>query len=117
MLETTIEFLHLHISSAMSVIEVILLLVGLCCMWRFLKMKNLKKMATFICLHKCRITEEMLKEEGEQMPGPRSSQATEYELLDINTLISLTNKTTIENAYLRTRQNQATVEGDDLAAC
>ena len=115
-LETTFEFLHIHLNSAMSVIAIVILVVGLCCLWRFMKMKNLRKIAKFICLRKCRVTEEMLEEE-EKTPKPRQNQGAYFELLDINALVSLANKATVENAYLRTQQNRASVEETDLAAC
>ena len=102
--EQTFEFLHIHFNSAMSVLGIIILLVGLCCLWRCMKMKNLKQITKFICLRKCRVTEEMLEDE-EKAPVPRQNLGADFELLDINALVSLANKATVENAYLRTQQN------------
>ena len=98
--ETRVEFIHLHLNSAMSVLVVILLMFALCMCWRFLKRKNLEKFARFVCLNRCRVTREMLEVES-QVPRTQNRQATsENELVDVNSLIALCNRTTLENSKM-----------------
>ena len=56
-------------------------------------------------------------EEEEKAPEARRNLGANFELLDINALVSLANKATLENAYLRTQQKRPTVEGADLSTC
>ena len=79
-------------------------------------MKNIRKITKFICLRKCKVTQEMLEEE-EKAQEARRNLGADIKLLNINAFVRLVNKATVENAYLRTQQKRPTVEGADLSTC
>ena len=100
--ETTIDFIQLHFQSTMAVVGLAILIIGLCCILRMCKMKNIRKIARFVCLQRCKVTEEMLEVE-ERSQGARRNTGNDLGLLDIEAVDSMANKAAIENAYLRNR--------------
>ena len=114
--EKNIDFIQLHFQSTMAVVGLVVLIIGLCCMWRMCKMKNIRKIAKFVCLQKCKVTEEMLEVE-EKSQGTRRNIGNDFGILDVEALVSMANKATIENAYLRNQQVRPTAEDGDLSAC
>ena len=113
---TTFDFIQLHFQSTMAVVGLAVLIVGLCCVWRLCKAKNVRKIARFICLQRCRVTEEMLETE-ERPRGARKTTGSDLDLLDIEAVVSMANKTVIENAYLRNMRATPTTEDSNLSAC
>ena len=67
-------------------------------------------------MQKCKVTEEML-EVKEKSQGSRRNMRNKFDVLDVNALVSMANKATIENAYLRSQQVRPTAEEVDLSAC
>ena len=114
--ETTIDFIQLHFQSTMAVVVLIVLIIGLCCFWRMCKMKNLRKIAKFVCLQRCKVTEEMLEVE-ERSQGARRNIGNDFGILDVEALVSMANKATIKNAYLRNQRLGPAAEDVDPAAC
>ena len=79
-------------------------------------MKNIRKIARFICLQRCHVTEEMLEvDEGPR--GARRNTGNDLGLLDIEAVVSMANKTAIENAYLRNMSATPATEEADPTAC
>ena len=58
-LETSIEVVGLHLYSAGSVIMHILIVFAVILLWRCCKRKNRHKIAKFICIRRCRYSEDM----------------------------------------------------------
>ena len=58
----------------------------------------------------------MLEVEEKAQEAKRNLGA-DFELLDVNALVSMANRATVENAYLRSQQMRPTVEGADLSTC
>ena len=79
-------------------------------------MKNIRKIARFICLQRCKVTEEML-EVDERPRGARRNTGNDLGLLDIEAVVSMANKAAIENAYLRNMSATPATEDADPAAC
>ena len=115
-IEQTFDFIQIHFNSVMSVLGIVVLIIGLCCIWRCLKMKNIRKITKFVCLKKCKVTEEMLEVDEKAQEAKRNLGA-DFELLDVNALVSMANRATVENAYLRSQQMRPTVEGANLSTC
>ena len=113
---TTFDFIQLHFQSTMAIVGLAVVIVGLCCLWRMCKAKNLCKIVRFICLQRCKVTEELL-EVDERPQGTRRNTGNELGLLDIEAVVSMANKAAIENAYLRNMSAGPATEDADLAAC
>ena len=113
---TTFDFIQLHFQSTMAVVGLAVLIIGLCCIWQMCKMKNIRKIARFICLQRCKVTEEML-EVDERPRGARRNTGNDMGLLDIEAVVSMANKAAIENAYLRNMSATPATEDADPAAC
>ena len=113
---TTFDFIQLHFQSAMAVVVLVALVVGLCCCWRLCKAKNVKKIARFICLQKCRVTEEMLESE-EKPKATRMTAGSNVDLRDLEAVVNMANKSAIENAYLRNMRQTPTLEEENPSAC
>ena len=114
--ETTFDFIQLHFQSTMAVVGLAVMIIGLCCIWRMCKMKNIRKIARFVCLQRCKVTEELLEVE-ERPQGARRNTGNDLGLLDIEAVVSMANKAAIENAYLRNMSAGPATEDADLAAC
>ena len=114
---TTFDFIQLHFNSAMAVVVLVALVVALCCCWRACKAKNLKKIARFLCIHKCRVTEQML--ESEDKPTTvRMNTGSTVEIRDLEAVVNMANKSAIENAYLRNARQTPTLEEENpQSAC
>ena len=112
---TTFEFLQLHFNSAMAVIMLVVMIVVLCCCWRALKVKNLKKIARFLCINKCQVTEEML-EDVERPRNARLNNGSAVEIRDLETVIDMAHKNAIENAILRNARMAPTLEEENSSA-
>ena len=113
---TTSDFIQLHFQSTMAVVGLAVLIIGLCCVWRLCKAKNVRKIARFICLQRCRVTEEML----ETVERPRRARRTtdsDMDLLEMEAVVSMANKTAIENAYLRNMRATPVTEESNPSAC
>ena len=115
-IETTIDFIQLHFQSTMAVVGLVVLIIGLCCIWRMCKMKNLRKIAKFVCLQRCKVTEEMLEVE-ERSQGARRNIGNDFGILDVEAMVSMANKAAIKNAYLRNQRPGPASEDVDLSAC
>ena len=113
--ETTVDFFQLHFTSTLAVVGLGIAIFMMCCCWRMLKAKNLAKMARFICLQKCRVTEEMLSTET---PAAAQRMSTSHsDLMEMDAMVNLANRTMLENAYLRNSTANPTGEGASLSAC
>ena len=112
---TTFEFLQLHFNSAMAVIMLVVMVVVLCCCWRALKVKNLKKIARFLCINKCKVTEQMLEDEDKPR-SVRLNTGSAVEIRDLETVIDMAHKSAIENAILRNARQVPTLEEENLQA-
>ena len=113
---TTFDFIQLHFQSTMAVVGLAVLVVGLCCVWRLCKAKNVRKIARFICLQKCRVTEEMLETE-ERPKGARMTTGSNLDLLEMEAVVNMANKSAIENAYLRNMRATPNREESNPSAC
>ena len=113
---TTFDFIQLHFQSTMAVVGLAALVIGLCCVWRLCKAKNVRKIARFICLQKCRVTEEML-ETKEKAKGTRMTMGSNMDLLEMEAVVNMANKTAIENAYLRNMRATPNIEESNPSAC
>ena len=112
--ETTVDFFQLHFTSTLAVVGLGITIFLMCCCWRMLKAKNLAKLARFICIRRCRVTEEMLSPETTETPARMT--ASRSDLGDMDAMVALANKAMLENAYLR---NSTTPMREDstLSAC
>ena len=112
---TTFEFLQLHFNSAMAVVVLVALVVALCCCWRACKVKNLKKIARFLCINKCKVTEQMLEDEDKPR-SVRLNTGSAVEIRDLETVIDMAHKSAIENAILRNARMAPTLEEENPQA-
>ena len=113
--ETTVDFFQLHFTSTLAVVGLGATIFLMCCCWRMLKAKNLAKLARFICIRRCRVTEDMLSSET-----PTTAQrmtASRDDLVEMDAMVSLANKTMLENAYLRNSGATPMREESSLSAC
>ena len=79
-----------------------------------LKAKNLAKLARFICIRRCQVTEDMLSPEA-TATTPRMT-ASRNDLGEMEAMVALTNKAMLENAYLRNSTTPMREESS-LSAC
>ena len=114
--DTTVEFFQLHFTSTLAVVGLGALIIGMCCFWRICKAKNLRKIARFICIRRCRVTEDMLSP-GESTTTPRMTTGSNVDLMEMEAVINMANKTMLENAYLRNSGATPMREGSSLSAC
>ena len=113
--ETTVDFFQLHFTSTLAVVGLGAAIVLMCCCWRMLKAKNLAKIARFICIRRCRVTEDMLSTET---PAAAPRMTTSHgDLMEMDAMVNLANKTMLENAYLRNSGATPMREGSSLSAC
>ena len=115
-LNTTVDFIQLHFTSTLAVVGLGALVIGLCCCWRMCKAKNMTKIARFICIRKCRVTEDMLST-GESTTAPRMTTSSNVDLMEMEAVINMANKTMLENAYLRNSGATPTREESNPSAC
>ena len=106
---TTVEFLQLHFNSAMAVVMLVVSIVVLCCCWRALKIKNLKKIAKFVCIDRCRVTQEML-DDAERPRNARLTNGSTVEIRELETALDMAHKSAMENAILRNQRRAPTLE-------
>ena len=112
--ETTVDFFQLHFTSTLAVVGLGITIFLICCCWRMLKAKNLAKLARFICIRRCRVTEDMLSPEATATP-PRMT-ASRSDLGEMDAMVALANKAMLENAYLRNSTTPMREESS-LSAC
>ena len=112
--ETTVEFFQLHFTSTLAVVGLGITIFLMCCCWRMLKAKNLAKLARFICIRRCQVTEDMLSPEA-TATTPRMT-ASRNDLGEMDAMVALTNKAMLENAYLRNSTTPMREESS-LSAC
>ena len=113
---TTFDFIQLHFQSTLAVVGLAVLVIGLCCLWRLCKAKNIRKIARFVCIRRCRVTEEMLDtEDRPRTPGMTAS--SNVDLMEMEAVVNMANKTAIENAYLRNMRAAPTREDSNPSAC
>ena len=108
--ETTVDFFQLHFTSTLAVVGLGAAIVLMCCCWRMLKAKNLAKIARFICIRRCRVTEDMLSSET-----PATAQrmtASQGDLMEMDAMVNLGNKTMLRNSGATPMR-----EGSSLSAC
>ena len=115
-LNTTVDFIQLHFTSTLAVVGLGALIIGMCCFWRICKAKNMKKIARFICIRRCRVTEDMLST-GESTTAPRMTTSSNVDLMEMEAVINMANKTMLENAYLRNSGATPTREESNPSAC
>ena len=115
-LNTTVDFIQLHFTSTLAVVGLGALIIGMCCFWRLCKTKNVRKIARFVCIRRCRVTEEMLDTE-ENTRAPRMNASSNVDLMEMEAVINMANKTLIENAYLRNSGAAPTREESNPSAC
>ena len=114
--ETTVEFFQLHFTSTLAVVGLGVLIVGLCCLWRLCKAKNVRKIARFVCIRRCWVTEEMLDTE-DRARTLRMTASSNVDLMEMEAVINMANKTMLENAYLRNSGATPTREETNPSAC
>ena len=112
--ETTVDFFQLHFTSTLAVVGLGITIFLMCCCWRMLKAKNLAKLARFICIRRCQVTEDMLSPEA-PATTPRMT-ASRNDLGEMDAMVALTNKAMLENAYLRNSTTPMREESS-LSAC
>ena len=114
-MSTTVEFLQLHFNSAMAVVMLVVMIVVLCCCWRALKVKNLKKIAKFVCVDRCRVTQEML-EDAERPRNARLTNGSTVEIRELEMALDMAHKSAMENAILRNARRAPTLEEENSPA-
>ena len=113
---TTFDFIQLHFQSTMAVVGLAVLVIGLCCVWRLCKAKNVRKIARFVCIKRCRVTEELLDTE-DRARTPRMTAGSNLDLMEMEAVVNMANKSAIENAYLRNMRAAPTREDSNPSAC
>ena len=113
--ETTVDFFQLHFTSTLAVVGLGITIFLMCCCWRMLKAKNLAKLARFICIRRCQVTEDMLSPEA-PTTTPRMT-ASRNDLGEMDAMVTLANNAMIENAYLRNSGATPMREKSSLSAC
>ena len=114
-LNTTVDFFQLHFTSTLAVVGLGAVIIMMCCCWRMMKAKNLSKIARFIFSRRCRVTEDMLSTEV-TTAAPRMTTSTS-DLMEMEAMVNLANKTMLENAYLRNSGATPMREESNLSAC
>ena len=98
-LETNIEMIGIHLYSAGGIMMLIFIVFMIILLWRCCKKKNRKKIARFICIRKCRYTEDP-EDKPETTEAARKHGAYVEEIpLDVNRLVDLSNQLAMNNAF------------------
>ena len=115
-MNTTFDFIQHHFTSTLAVLGLFALIIGLCCLWCLCKAKNVRKIARFVCIRRCRVTEELLDTE-DRARAPRMTASSNVDLMEMEAVINMANKTLIENAYLRNSGAAPAREESNPSAC
>ena len=102
----------MHFESAMAVVMLVVSIVVLCCCWRALKIKNLKKIAKFVCIDRCRVTQEML-DDAERPRNARLVNGSTVEIQELETALDRAHQSAIRNQ----RRAPTLEESNSPASC
>ena len=98
-LETNIEMIGIHLYSAGGIVMLIFIVFMIILLWRCCKKKNRKKIARFICIRKCRYTEDP-EDKPETTEAAKKHGAYVEEIpLDVNRLVDLSNQLAMNNVF------------------
>ena len=95
--QTTIEMVGIHIMSASGMVVLFLILFVIIAAWRCLKKKNRKKIMHFLCVKKCRYSEDP-GDKSENADSARNNKRIQEIPLDVNRLVELSNQLALNNA-------------------
>ena len=116
-LETSIEVMGLHLYSAGSVIMLILILFAAILLWRCCKRKNRHKIAKFICIPRCRYSEDMEDNPEKAMSYNKKTGARVENIpLDVNGLVSLSNQLAMNQAFTQVQSQSRSASTNNLTA-
>ena len=109
-LETSIEVVGIHLYSAGSVIMLILILFAVILLWRCCKRKNRHKIAKFICICRCRYTEDMEDNPEKAVSYNKNTGAR----VDVNGLVSLSNQLAMNQAFAQVQAQSRSASTNNL---
>ena len=97
--ETNIEMIGIHMYSAGGIVMLIFIVFMMILLWRCCKKKNLKKIMRFICIKKCRYTEDSEDKSESTEAAKNHGKQVEEVPLDVNRLVELSNQLALNNAF------------------
>ena len=114
-LETSIEVMGLHLYSAGSVIMLILIVFAVILLWRCCKRKNRHKIAKFICIRRCRYSEDMEDNPEKAMSYNKKTGARVENIpLDVNGLVSVSNQLAMNQAFAQVQSQSRSASKNNL---
>ena len=106
--ETNIEMVGIHIMSAGGIVMLVFIIFMIIVAWRCCKKKNRKKIMHFICVKKCKYSEDPDERyENTDMARHNHRQVQEVPL-DVNRLVELSNQLALNNAVAQVQSQSRT---------
>ena len=113
--ETNIEMVGIHIMSAGGIVMLVFIIFMIIVAWRCCKKKNRKKIMHFICVKKCKYSEDP-DERSENTDMARHNHRQVQEVpLDVNRLVELSNQLALNNAVAQVQSQSRAASSTNLS--